>query len=470
MLNPLLILAVASTPMQVDGELRDWPEQPTELGLIARCTRNHVNILLTVEGPPVNLQGLDEPLHLALDWDNDGRTGWLAAQLEGADLEIIFSPKKGRAGRGLALRLSDGPTLTWDAADLVFAPTTASNQFEIRLPRKIAGGKLAAAERMPWSLQKADAIPVKGVLTTEVCAHAPTPILASALPESTTDAIRVVSWNLEFGNLIKQQAVVHRILAAINPDILLLQEIESNQRPEDIIKIIEGAVPEGKWSLALGPVSGKLRSGVATLLPSSPVTNLQKLSRRGETRRPVRVAAMTIDTPGFEKLLVCSVHLKCCGTVDGPEDMTRIAEILAMRRAIAEAEHVIDHHSLIIGGDLNLVGGELPLQLLINDGTALVNPTGEPEDLVVANAYQPDSSGSQTWQKSGQTFSPGRLDYMVYSPSLQATRALVFDTLDLPESALASMNLMRTDCGRASHHLPVIVDLIPNAGNHDPNP
>ena len=70
-----------------------------------------------------------------------------------------------------------------------------------------------------------------------------------------------------------------------------------------------------------------------------------------------------------------------------------------------------------------------------------------------------DADG-QTWQKSGSSFSPGRLDYIVVSSrTLEPTFSIVIDTLDLPELALRGMDLVRTDTRRASDHLPVIVDL-----------
>jgi len=444
--------------MQLDGRLDDWPDLGEPARVAARCTASHIHLLMSIDGPPVNLQGLDEPLHLTLDWDGDPSTGWQSNGLNGADLGIVFSP--GPRGRGVEVTLADGGE-TWDAVDLVFAPTTAANTFELRLPRRLPGSDVACATEVPWSLRVGGDGSADGKIETAVRAATPRPVLASPLPKPSTDAIRVVSWNLEFGNVLKQASVVERIVRALAPDILLLQEIESDQSHEAIVGVLQNAMPESDWTLQLGPMSGRLRSGIATRLPASPVQAMQRLTRRGESNARVRAATLAIQQPGFGRLLACSVHLKCCGVADGPEDMKRIGEVLALRRGLAEVEREIDGDALIIGGDLNLVGGTLPLDLLVDDGSVLIEPAAPPRDLVIAEPLQPDGLETQTWQKRRQSFSPGRLDYVVYSPNLQETRAIVFDTLDLPPSALAAMNLVRTDASRASDHLPVVVDLVP---------
>jgi endonuclease/exonuclease/phosphatase family metal-dependent hydrolase len=142
--------------------------------------------------------------------------------------------------------------------------------------------------------------------------------------------------------------------------------------------------------------------------------------------------------------------------------MKRIAEVTAIRRAVEAAEENRDFQGLIIGGDLNLVGGRLPLEMLIEDGESLIAELETPASLAIIDAWQPDGRGRQTWQKSGSSFSPGRLDYIVVSSrTLKPTFSIIIDTLDLPESALRSMDLVRTDTRRASDHLPVIVDLQP---------
>ncbi len=453
---PLLLTGLLAQPLQLDGQFDDWNGAATATPLAAARTADHVYLHLMLDGPPVNLQGLDSPMRLRMNWDGDQTTGRAGADPPGTDLEIVFSPKQGRRHGGVEVKLSGGGGNTWDAAGLAFSPTIAANQFELRLQRNLSG--VSAASRIPWTLEGATDAPLSGVAVIGPPRPAPPPHMTS-LPRKERGAIRVVSWNLEFGNLVKQAAVARRILAALQPDVLLLQEIERDQTESELLEVIEAA--GGQWRLQLGPLGGSIRSGIATRLPATQVPAFDNLKRRGESHGHVRAAALRLDVPGVGPVLAVSTHLKCCGVVDGPEDMKRIGEVLAIRRAVHEAEQANDLAGLIIGGDLNLVGGSLPLDLLIAAGEGMVTEHSD-HDLLVVDAWQPDGSGLQTWQKPGQSYSPGRLDYIVVSgQTLTPTFAAVFDTLDLPEQSLRAMNLVRTDAGRASDHLPVVVDLAP---------
>jgi exonuclease III len=66
----------------------------------------------------------------------------------------------------------------------------------------------------------------------------------------------------------------------------------------------------------------------------------------------------------------------------------------------------------------------------------------------------------ETWTEDDNAFSPGRLDYVVYSDaSARAVNAFVFDTRRLTAAALAKLGLDVEDSA-SSDHLPVIVDLV----------
>ena len=66
-----------------------------------------------------------------------------------------------------------------------------------------------------------------------------------------------------------------------------------------------------------------------------------------------------------------------------------------------------------------------------------------------------------TWSNGAETFTPGRLDWIVYSDSTaRATNAFVLDTARFSDESLAKFKLLRTD-SRATDHLPVVVDLTP---------
>ena len=60
--------------------------------------------------------------------------------------------------------------------------------------------------------------------------------------------------------------------------------------------------------------------------------------------------------------------------------------------------------SWIIAGDWNLVGTNIPLQIVKADTLSIVD------------AFQPDGLVAATWSDADSSFTPGRLDWMLYSP------------------------------------------------------
>ena len=107
---------------------------------------------------------------------------------------------------------------------------------------------------------------------------------------------------------------------------------------------------------------------------------------------------------------------------------------------------------IVVGGDLNLVGSRVPLDVL----TARRPGRGP---LVPAPLLHLDGSSNATWSDAASSFTPGRLDYVLYSPScLTASGGFILDTLRLEPDQLASMGLERTDTA-ISDHAPLVLDI-----------
>ena len=389
------VFATAS-PIIVDGEFTDWPSiDNTGPGLVGAASHSDVFLLLTLDGSPVNLQGLDEPMTLRLDWDNRADTG--IPNTGGVDIEVMFSPRR----RGVAVRTAKMEQGSWDSVDLVFAPTVANNRFEIRLPRTLPKGGPSVETQVGWQLDSGKSDMTSGTLKLRPLHNAPKPALKTAIPPTKDGVVRVMTWNLEFGNVLKQAPVVRRILKAVQPHIVLFQELEPDQTAE-AIKDVLGATGD-QWTVEFSPFGGRIRSGIASRLPAKSVAAFKNIKRRGESHGHVRAAALEVDVPGGAPVwLAVSTHLKCCGSVGGPEDMKRIAEVTAIRRAVEAAEENRDFQGLIIGGDLNLVGGRLPLEMLIEDGESLIAELETPASLAIIDAWQPDGRGranmAKVWQ------------------------------------------------------------------------
>ena len=109
----------------------------------------------------------------------------------------------------------------------------------------------------------------------------------------------------------------------------------------------------------------------------------------------------------------------------------------------------------VICGDMNLVGSRPPLDIL------RANLDADGSDLSIAEPFVLGDRSQYTWSDYKTTFTPGRLDYVLYSDSTaQVYQSFVLDTSRLNEETLARAGLNRTDTD-ASDHKPVVVDLIP---------
>ncbi len=144
------------------------------------------------------------------------------------------------------------------------------------------------------------------------------------------------------------------------------------------------------------------------------------------------------------------------GSAGSSEDQQRISEAGAINRSMLEALSVEPVQMRIISGDLNLVGSRPPLDVLRNGLDA------DGSDLEIADARVLGDAAYTTWREDGNIFTPGRLDYAVYSGSaVRQARAFVLDARVLSDRALDIAGLDPTDTD-ASDHLPMVIDLMPN--------
>ena len=81
-------------------------------------------------------------------------------------------------------------------------------------------------------------------------------------------------------------------------------------------------------------------------------------------------------------------------------------------------------------------------------------------DLAIVEAYQIDDLLTATWSDTTSSFTPGRLDWMVFSKDVIAVhRGYVLDTSDLDSNALKANGLLSEDTAELSDHLPLVADI-----------
>lgn len=474
---PLALAACSSTPTRVetrrdrlDGAVVEWSS-----GTVARADEHYLYFRFSVGPDTKTIQASDETIALLLDVDGRTDTGYQRTPKPfnsiGADLELQFSPTsdKGAVTSGVAFYALDKngtrTELPKDQSDLTFSPAYASAWYEARMSRAFAA-KLTKAGMASSGKGRGIFViyaPSEGGRSGGRIAGysepfdiafppiAAGPKLADAgIPAKPAGTIRVMSWNV-WRKMASDPARFAPIIRAINPDVLLISEWQSDDKAMvEAMKTVFPGTPTGPWHAVSG---GDV--AIASRFPLAPSTAKAEVLVEGKPRS-VRYVAAVAQSP-IGGVLVGAMHLKCCGGAGSSEDQLRLAEARAINDTVKQASRADAATIRILGGDLNLVGSRNPLDLLRAD-IDLDSSDMTPADPAVLgdNAYY-------TWRDWNTGFSPGRLDWLTYSDATATiVQSFVLDTRRLSPSALSSMGLT-AESSDVSDHLPVVIDVAPIA-------
>ena len=373
---PLLCLALS--PIQIDGSFADWKEG-------------------------VNTQEDSSYFYKRISIQEEGCLQQLPEQLviEVGQYTVIFSPN----GKGYGVSCKKGEKwISPYEAGIVFAPTTVSTTFEIRANKQSIDRPVH-----PFSFSK-------------------------------EGDFRVVSWNVQFGNLLDDKDRSARILKVLQPDVLLIQELDG----EDTSVLLEQFLKEtlgGRWNAKLNEPNGtprhhRLVSAIATSAPM-----LQSFTVCTPPLKAIGSTTYFKEKP----VNFISLHLRCCGGPTSEAELQRQEEAKEIHNTVSNMQSP----RWVIAGDWNLVGTKKPLTIVQSDFLASVQ------------AYQPDGLLNATWSDSTSSFTPGRLDWMLYSPTfLRVSKSFVLDSSDLDSNTLLANDLLSEDTKELSDHLPLVADFI----------
>jgi exonuclease III len=461
----------------LDGQVDEWPADRW-----AMADADYLYLRVRLEGELVTPQANSESLSIMLDLDADATTGERlhtprAAEGLGADVEIVFSPRRegedgdedGGLERGVAVitHRTDGVSErhTHAAAGLIVAPTCASDWFEMRLSRHALAGAgmpgygLASAGRVGGISILRDASGDLVGWSDRFEIEAPSlsssePRASVSVPVKKPGTLRVASWNVLHSSPMKDPGPFDRALSALDPDVVLVQEWNVDDEQE-IEAWFNALMPDATWEVA-GNAGGLDAGGGVAIASRYPIT--RRLDRAVTSNvdgreQPVRVAAAVIDTPEGPGLFA-SIHLKCCGGPRTAEETRRVAEaaeVQATLESLAREVGVIE--LIVVGGDSNLVGTREPLDALRRgldrDGS----------DLSVAPAMVLGDRHYSTWRDDDSSFAPGRLDYVcVGDAAYEIAGSFVLDARVLSDGTLTRLGIERADTDTSDHH-PVVVDL-----------
>lgn len=172
-------------------------------------------------------------------------------------------------------------------------------------------------------------------------------------------ALRVVTWNLEVyqnGNIVGRQPSFRTVLAALNPDVMICQEINDVQSKDSMLTNVLNVVQPGQWSgawLELGSDDGAIFWKPAKVN----VTNIAGVPV-GSTRS---VLVALVKPVGYESnaswLRTYSLHFKAGTPLPTTADSaTRRVEGTNLRASINNVDIAANGPNFLIGGDTNFYG------------------------------------------------------------------------------------------------------------------
>jgi exonuclease III len=388
----------------------------------------------------INLQN-DNAITLYLDTDNNTSTA--------SELEWNFGD---RYGRWINSDIS-----AYDIG-LVTMPTITSNQFEIAIDR-IKEPLLFSNDTIQITFVDrtgGDRIPDEGSnITYKFNNTQLAPIPKLTLSKQNEEHLRVLSYNVLRDGIwnSNRTSSFERILRSIKPDIIGFQEIYSHTA-EQTEAFVEIQFQE-RW------YSSKVAPDIITI-SRYPIIGAYPVTGNG---------AFLIDLrPEYNSdLLFIVAHPPCCNNNTGRQ--LEIDAIMAFIRDNREYgrdfELKIDTPIMIIG-DLNLVGYAEQLETLLTGEIVNVAQYGSPftpdwdgTDFTALLPRHTDLGMYYTWYDEGESFSPGRLDYIIFSDSvLEPANHFILFTPEIAVESLVKYGLEAQDAIIASDHLPVVGDFI----------
>lgn len=407
----------------------------------------------------INLQN-DNRLMLYLDTDNNKTTGKQVHGI-GAELEWQFGEKTGSfftEKRTYSLRHND--------IRLVTMPTITSTRFEIALDRNARPANfqlLFSYNTIGIAIENranSEFIPAAEQSITYTFDNSPLPAVSPiSLKKQDKNHLRVLTYNILRDNLFKieKRQYFNRILKAIQPDVIGFEEIH-NHSAKQTVKLIETTLPSPrgqKWFCS------KVEPDIVAV-SRFPIKKTYPIEGNG---------AFLIDLgPKYDSdLLLIVAH-----PPSGSRNEQRQREIDAIMASIRDAKcqgGVLDlktNTPILIIGDMNLVGYAEQLRTFLtgkilnqNRYGASFKPDWDGTDFTALLPRQTDLLMAYTWYDEDNAFSPGRLDYIIYSDSVvKPVNHFVLFTPEMSADSLAHYELKSQDVVQASDHLPVVGDFI----------
>ncbi|MHC4369449.1 MAG: endonuclease/exonuclease/phosphatase family protein [Planctomycetota bacterium] len=327
--------------------------------------------------------------------------------------------------------------IPWNRLKYIVGPTYAQNEFELQID--LGEFNIDRGDTVSIQFDGSDRLVAPIAFTFSQPSEIPKRRPHRRYPE--TD-VRIVSFNTYYEGLSDpdRRDAMSRLLNSVDGDVYCFQE---EWKTEGHGEILERLIPlEGKGRWHIHKVHGNV---IASKHP------LEALPSTNDRYAAARIGMAE------NHLFIINVHLKAMGHIGSDEDTLRIRqanEIIATIDEIHKGQHGKSgapdtRPAIVIVGDFNLVGSRTPLDVIINE-----------KDYGLKDWLIPNLIGESvvTWRGgSRSSFSPGKLDYIVYSiRTLTPRNGFILNSELLNPTERRILNLDSADSGLSDHLLMTV--------------
>lgn len=470
------LLAYGQNRILADGEFDDWVNHPIayadasgdggnsniDFGTL-KLFNDDEFIFLSIEmGTEINLQDFNNVV-IYIDTDNDKATGSLQNGI-GADMSYSFGGRSGTFFPPIGSSISIGHS----DIGLITAPTVTSNRFEIAIQRTfiINGNAVSMLDSVNLLFKdndsNGDVLPsISGGLTYVFSKVKLESLPSYSVQKPNTSDLRIMSYNVERDAFFEANKVpaYTRILKSIQPDIIGFQEIY-NHTSAQVAAQVESMLPSSKgeqWYHAMANPD-------CHAISRYPIVKSAQIPGSGGSGN----GAFLIDIPNADQdLLLIVAHPPCCTNNTGRQlEVDQIMKFIRVAKEDKGAIPIEMNAPIVIVGDMNFVGDHKQLTTLlagdISDESTYgpdFKPDWDGNNLIDCKPHTTGVPFAFTWYSESSAFSPGKLDYILYTGSnLVQDNSFTLFTRGLHHDSLSVHKLQSNDIVIASDHLPVVAD------------
>jgi endonuclease/exonuclease/phosphatase family metal-dependent hydrolase len=396
-------------------------------------------------------------LTLLIDGDNNSATGWQTGDL-GAEFRWIFGERRGYFYE------PSGNSIPITPADIAIraAPTFSSSEFEVAIgleavpgaPMAVFTGAKARVVLLD-DIPGGDRLPDTQAVTLDVHPSVEVPLPILSIARDDPSHFRALQHNVLEDGIIKRPEFFRRIYQAADPDILLLGEVFTSS-VEEVQRLLKKWLPGKKDDRLWTVIRHQDGSMVASRFPIRQVEGGEDITGDG--------FLVQLPEPGDREIFIIHAYAACCD--DDSLRQRHCDQIMAFYRDAIKSTVIKPETPVILAGDFNLVTWRRHYETFRDGAIADTASFGHP--------FAPDWDGSSladlnprllalpmeyTWRNPAHGFSPGRLDFMLYTDSnLEVGNSFVLDDEGLSAAVLTKLGLQSGDCAQAADHRPVVGD------------